>query len=114
MRGIDWSLELLGRMPSLSAAGVSPAKQWETLGGGGGVVHSFASGPLPMTGKEVMRRWAALDGDGVLILLPGAHDDLARELEGDGVAVFPLALDDQVTWRVGFDRDVLIVHANGG
>src|SRR5215471_12641382 len=55
-----WSLEFLGSRPSIKASTVSFSKQCDAETGNRlGVVHSCASGPSPMTGKEVIRKRAA-------------------------------------------------------
>src|SRR4051812_2208151 len=56
---MEWSLEFCGIRPSLRAVVVSLGLVWEAEGGGGGLLHSLASGPWPMTGKELIRRRAA-------------------------------------------------------
>src|SRR5205809_7563403 len=66
-RGMEWSLEFLGGRPSLRAVVVSLGLVCEAVGGGGGLVHSLASGPPPMTGKEEIRKRAAPMGMSVIV-----------------------------------------------
>ena len=67
-RGMAWSFEFFGSMPSATALMSSWMKEAViAISGRTGATHSCASAPVPTVGKEVIRRRAAPIGTSVTV-----------------------------------------------